>query len=504
MDLLDLDDSWSTIPAPATTPPSMSTSSSPIIPPFFFPSTPPLPSRSSASPRTAQPQNIAAPVAAPVKQRSTLHQMYSRPPPPPPPVVNIAAPPPNIIPALMMPLPNSKYAPLKFKGEYDQIERFILTYEALCQQHNVLDDESKCKTITQYCSRKTADFIQALESYQNPDWDQLKKDLLKYFDADRCTKRYLKRDLTKYIKATREKKMATLQAWRKYARGFLSIAGWLRSTNKISEEEEASYFWGGIGYRLRDKIENRLYALHPTYNRSHPFSMEEVNEIAESILQRNKFDVDFDESDSDDKEWPGKQDSDDDSNDSDEDERLRQIKLRKQLTESALAKQRQSQKVHFARDEEPEMVKVHPSLGHQGTNIKSTQHEVEEMIQQLNSMNPRDPQYGLVYYRAIKKDEFVSKVVRAPELQSQSRSYVASGNSMVNRPRDPPPHLLPARPTGNTNTVSVSPGVTARSPDGNRPPPRSFTCYGCNKEGHTMNTYIRTGTGSVASAMRAL
>src|ERR1700679_1101011 len=91
---------------------------------------------------------------------------------------------------LTMPIPGTKLAPEKFKGEYNYVSGFIQHYKRLCDHNYVMDDDEKCETITQYCSKKAGEFIEALESYSNSDWDQLKTDLLKFYDNDRSSKWY--------------------------------------------------------------------------------------------------------------------------------------------------------------------------------------------------------------------------------------------------------------------------------------------------------------------------
>ena len=98
-----------------------------------------------------------------------------------------------------MPIPGTKLAPEKFKGEYNYVSRFVQHYERLCDQNHVTDDQEKCETITQYCSKKVGEFIEALESYSSSDWDQLKIDLLKFYDNDRSSKRYRQKDILAYM-----------------------------------------------------------------------------------------------------------------------------------------------------------------------------------------------------------------------------------------------------------------------------------------------------------------
>jgi len=103
----------------------------------------------------------------------------------------------------------------------------------------------------------------------------------------------------------------------------------------------------------------------------------------------------------------------------------------------------------------------HISAGKQGDH-----QEVEELIKQLNSMSPSDPGYGITYFKAIKMDRDVEKVVRRPGSGMPSNSM---GNRLPNQGqrRDPPPHFpLAPQPAGEYVQ---------------HPPVR---CYGCGDIGH--------------------
>jgi hypothetical protein len=102
-------------------------------------------------------------------------------------MVNLAVPGTSI---LTMPLPDTKAAPEKFRGRYTRIKSFLIHYELLLEQNNVLSDKDKCELITRYCSRKVTEFIQALPSYTEKKWEKLKEDMLKYYDADLDNKKY--------------------------------------------------------------------------------------------------------------------------------------------------------------------------------------------------------------------------------------------------------------------------------------------------------------------------
>jgi hypothetical protein len=372
---------------------------------------------------------------------------------------------------LTMPIPGTKLAPEKFKGDYDYVSRFIQHYERLCDQNNVTKEKERCETVTQYCAKKVAEFIEALESYSKGDWSQLKKDLLKFYDNDRSSKRYRQKDIVAYTNDTKLKKIKDLSTWKRYARGFVRIGGWLKSKGKISEDEHATYFWQGIPRTLCLRIENRLLAQDPTRSMAKPWEVSKVEAAAEAILQRDRFDCNLIDSDEEEVDETDEEDSENegDSDDGDSEELKRLRRKAKQLKEIAsLWKAKRKPPIRrkiMESDDEAPPKKVSSqkniSAGKQGD-----QQEVEELIKQLNSMSLSDPGYGITYFKAIKMDRDVEKVVRRPGSGMPNNSV---GNRLPNQGprRDPPPHFpLAPQPTGEYVQ---------------RPPMR---CYGCGDIGH--------------------
>ncbi|KAG1804190.1 uncharacterized protein BJ212DRAFT_1304399 [Suillus subaureus] len=117
---------------------------------------------------------------------------------------------------LTMPIPGSKAAPKKFKGDFTEVKKFIKHYKKLCDYNQVTSNKDRCETVTQYTSHHVTEFIEGLDSYENSDWDALKADILKYYDADLDTKHYKRKDLLSYVKAMRGQCIPTLAAWKKY------------------------------------------------------------------------------------------------------------------------------------------------------------------------------------------------------------------------------------------------------------------------------------------------
>lgn len=227
---------------------------------------------------------------------------------------------------LTMPLAGARAAPKKFTGKYSKIRGFILHYELLLAQHNILRNTDRCELITRYCSTKVTEFIQALSSYNDKDWDALREDLLKYYDADLDSKKYRVPDLAKFAKQSKDKKIRNLSAWREYGRKFITIGGWLVKKKKITDHEYATLYWSGIPRNLRGKIENRLLAADPARSLVNPFKVSEINKAAEGLLQRDRFDSQYNESD-DNSDSEVEEDSDSESSNDSEDE-LRRLRRR--------------------------------------------------------------------------------------------------------------------------------------------------------------------------------
>jgi hypothetical protein len=282
-----------------------------------------------------------------------------------------------------------------------------------------------------------------------------------------------------YTDDTKLKKIKDLSTWKRYARGFVRIGGWLKSKGKISEDEHATYFWQGIPRTLRLRIENRLLAQDPNRSMAKPWEVVKIEAAAEAILQRDRFDRNLIDSDEEEVDETDEDDMADegDSSDEDSDAELRWLKRKtKQLKEIAALKKSRKKSATKKRPEsevdEPRSKRM-TSAKSQASQIKPTDHrEVEELIHQLNAMSLNDPAYGIAYFKAIKLDRDVEKVVRRPLNGNGSSGGNGTGcTSAQAARRDPPPHLA--------NQPPVQGGYIQRPP---------MRCYGCGDLGHGIST----------------
>src|SRR6202790_2965541 len=237
---------------------------------------------------------------------------------------------------LSMPIPGTKLAPEKFRGDFHKVKEFIQHYERLCTQNDVVLDREKCETLLRYCSKREKQTIKNIPSYNSLTWSKLRYDILRLYDADLDTKRYRVKDVRNFSRKQKTNKIRDLAAWKKYCRKFLRIAGSLLNGGKISQKEYATYFWQRIPKNMKVRIENRILTQKPLRDLSEPYSVVDINAAAEAILQRDRFDTALDVSDTEDgwssgEESDSEDSDDDDSSDSDsEDEKKR--KRRKEKT----------------------------------------------------------------------------------------------------------------------------------------------------------------------------
>lgn len=391
---------------------------------------------------------------------------------------------------LNMPIPGSRLAPEKYRGDYSRIRAFINHYEIICDYNNVLTGTAKCETIIRYCSNKVRQVILGLPSYTRKDWVALKADLLQLFDAERDTKRYRVRDLIKFVKTSKNRSIRDLTKWKKYVRNFIMIAGWLLEQKKLSDAAHDTYFWTGIPRVLRNRLEGRILAKDPTRDLAEPFTFRETSASAEALFQRDRFDMNMIDSD-DDADYNSPAEDSDESrdnseSDSDDDEDHRYDKPYK------THKHRSHKKSHRNREEsdDEEFRKVHAprTENRKGKNTGKID-EVESLIKEMNGLHVGDPQYGLVYWKAIKMDSDVRLIVPEPQLrQSVPPPRISNIDRHLegsSRPiptfraqqfqRQGPPHL------SSTFQASQPP------PNPTRAPVSQLQCYGCRAPGHTIN-----------------
>ena len=277
---------------------------------------------------------------------------------------------------LTMPIPGTKLAPEKFRGDFHKVQEFLQHFERLCLQHNVTEPREVCEAILRYCSRREQQTIRALAPFQSHKWSKLRAAIMQLYDADLDTRRFRVKDLKSLMKKQKAKRIRNLAQWKKYCRAFLRVGGSLKNDDKISAKEYQIHFWKGIPKDLRRKLEDRILAKEPLRPLKEPFDMDELDDAANAILQRDRFDEAFDDSDSE-SESSGEEESssDEESSDSSESESEGERRKRRQKRKKG-RRTRKNSGTGRAKEEE-----------RTGRRMKGTHEEVAALIKEMSTLS---------------------------------------------------------------------------------------------------------------------
>lgn len=414
-----------------------------------------------------------------------MHEWLRNPPSPPsspePRIPRMAAPASFSAPlrtSMDMPIRGSREAPKTFKGKHTEVLHFIQHYDRLLSKCRVTDDKEKCEYILEYCSADVQNVVQAMDSFPKNKWTRLRKEILKFYDAERAAQKYKPSDVVAYTLKSKNHPCYNLTQWRKYFVKYNSIAGGPYHRGHLSKDNYLGYFWLGIHSTLRQILENRILQQRSQHDNSQ-YSMNEINGAAEWYFRRNKFEslivnaaeygIDIDD------EYSG-DDSDNESSSSEESESdYEEFKRKKKLRERKKKherKQKQAAKESGSRNQ---------------MKFGGNEDEIASMIKKLNSMKIDDPDYAPVYYRVMVLDKTgtASKCVKAPKINDDEE--------LPPRTYSRPQQKTFAGPVPINNTENSSPKTPATYPNnipigerniGNYTNPVDRGCFGCNEMGH--------------------
>ena len=184
-----------------------------------------------------------------------------------------------------------------------------------------------------YCSKTVRSFIQTTDGYRNTNWALLKAKLLASFDAERNEPKYIMTDVFRLVQENCRKPITRLEKWKKYVLDFETIAGYLHNKGQMSEWDYFGYFWTGIHQDTKSAFQPMLMVDYPSHDMSKPYSITEVNTVAEKHYKRDRFSDLLpalsnwrDASDSDSDYDSDTEDDDSDSDSDSEDDRRRRRK----------------------------------------------------------------------------------------------------------------------------------------------------------------------------------
>ncbi|KAI0026594.1 hypothetical protein K488DRAFT_75222 [Vararia minispora EC-137] len=408
---------------------------------------------------------------------------------------------------LGMPLPKTRGAPPTFKGHYGDVENFLMHFEELCQIHGITDGPTRCRMIVRYCSTNVRNTVEGISGFAKGNWQKVRSEMLKLWDAEFRQERYGLDDLEKYVDKKRRLKMKSLEQWRKYTRG------------NLSKDEYQQSFWEGIHSHFAQRLEDKLELMYPDWDRKRPWTYDQTTKAAELLLKRGTYAQRRQrlQKDNDSESDPESDDESGSSSSEEEETRTRSRSGKSKASKVKPAIERRSKsvspKAKVAVVLAPEATSIAtPAMTPENrlAKINSEEHRLlEETVSRMSSLSRTDPRYAMAYMRVIALEpasqEWLAKPLPPQESvhpgqnvaqtfgvhspsANQSPQNLARPYSTGNGYKDMPPHLAPmysySPPQGQYVPQNQYPASQAPAQNMNVPP-QGFrnnaekTCYGC-------------------------
>ncbi|KDQ57381.1 hypothetical protein JAAARDRAFT_130071 [Jaapia argillacea MUCL 33604] len=353
----------------------------------------------------------------------------------------------------------TKNAPRTFRGDSDHVEEFLEDYKLLCTQYNITTDKEKCRMVRRYCARQVKRVIEALTSYGDEKWADLKKDIMKLYDHEDESLRYRERDLRRLSRRSRHKTMTSRREFHAYQQKFIRVGGWLHQKKVISDDFYNLYFWKGLLKEVRERAQQRLLQTKADYAIETPFPAKDVEKAVEYIFNPARFNADDSELE---EGSVGELSSDEDLSDEGTDDEDWIVTSRRRRVERV--------KDQVADGKEHDVGKSsRPKKADKSAEEAKHRDEMENLIRKMGAMKIDDPGYRILYYRAMKMDPDVTKVLRAPKLTDSDGARTQT-------------NVANASGSGSTNVTPRSVGM--------RPGGTGSRCFGCNEPGHMMGVCL--------------
>jgi hypothetical protein len=392
----------------------------------------------------------------------------------PPPPVSFSAP---LRTSLDMPIRGTKEAPRTFRGKYTEVQQFIDHFELLLNKCRITDDKEKCEQLLNYCSTDVQNVIRTMECYHQKRWLRLKRDILKFFDAERALQKYKPSDVYAYAFKKRSQGCHSLTQWRRYYVKYNAIAGGPLNRRHLGLEDYLAYFWMGIPKQLRQILENRILQSNPHRDDEAQYTMKEINTAAEWYFRRNRYEslmvkaVEFGEDQ--DEDYSGEDTNGDSSDDSDEASDYEEFRRKKKQRERERKRNKKNKLAGKRKETEGEGERLR---------FQGNEDEVAGMIRKLNAMKLDDPEYAPIYYKVLVLDQrgMVEKCVKPPFTPQAATQRT---QNFSNSPTAAPPDR-PQTPASFPNNIPLGKPMQG---GGTQP----SGCFGCKEEGHRMTECVQ-------------
>jgi hypothetical protein len=191
----------------------------------------------------------------------------------------------------LLPLPRDKYAPkrkLTTRTRYHELLHFLQFYDHLCTHYQLTSEDEKCKGLIEYCSSGMAEKIESFPSFVQGDYTTLVENLKYFMEGEDDS--YDITAIGAFTKKWRKRKVESLEHFKRYHGQYLQLLGRAKGTGAIDQKDYNRYFWEGIHYSFRKRIEKGLLAQNPRLDLTVPFMLEDVVATAKALFNKKRFD----------------------------------------------------------------------------------------------------------------------------------------------------------------------------------------------------------------------
>ena len=258
--------------------------------------------------------------------------------------------------------------------------------------------------------------------------------------------------LEKLTKRTRQKKMLTMGQFQQYQLRFHQMVGPALEKERISTKDVNRYFWEGLEEGFRVRVEAHMLATNPELDVSVPFSIEDVRQGADYILNPNRFDqhlaakdcLESSDSESDLGDLLKGQKYLGDSSGEDSDDEVKPLIQRRQL--------------HTPPKTPPRGKKSN----------KREEKDLDKLVEGMKKLQASEPAYWAQYACFVKEYPQLQNFIEPPSLRGSTK---VNPNPRVSFQRDIPPHQAPNyRPRPQFNTFPRQPANPPFQPTQNQLP----------------------------------
>ncbi|KJA18652.1 hypothetical protein HYPSUDRAFT_919512 [Hypholoma sublateritium FD-334 SS-4] len=192
------------------------------------------------------------------------------------------------VPTHVMQMPGrSHHSAPKFDGKPWSLKRFLTEVRDLALEKGLTERQTILATLS-YAPTQDYELWLSLSSASGEKWDTFVAELCTLYPGSEGDRKYNRENLDTLTRSSALVPMTDHLQFGEYYRSFLTITAFLKSKNRISDQECSSKFLEGLHYRFRAELADYLRIKEPTHHIDDPWALSSLYESALFVLS-NRF-----------------------------------------------------------------------------------------------------------------------------------------------------------------------------------------------------------------------